>query len=197
MYPKSIQNLIETLKYFPGVGEKSAERMAFSILGMEEEQTNALGNSIIEAKHNIKKCSVCNNYTESDICSICSDLNRNKDTLCVVEDCKTLYTIEKTNKYHGYYYILNGLIRSFDVQNIEELNLNNLIKRITRNEFKEVIIAVKPCIEGEMTALYIKNLLSNTGVKVTRLASGIPMGADMDYVDSLTLERAFDNRSIL
>lgn len=197
MYPKSIQNLIETLKYFPGVGEKSAERMAFSILNMEKDQTDALGKSIIESKDKIKKCKICNNYTEEDVCSICNDRERNNDVLCVVEDCKTLYTIEKTNKYHGYYYILNGLIRSFDVKNIEELNLSNLIKRITQNNFKEVIIAVKPCIEGEMTALYIKNLLSNTNVKVTRLASGIPMGADMDYVDSLTLERAFENRSIL
>lgn len=197
MYPKSINNLIEAFKYFPGIGEKSAERMAFHVLGLEEVQTNFLADSIKNAKKNIKHCKICNHITENEVCSICEDTLRNKDYICVVDDPKTVISIEKLGTYHGYYHVLNGLIETLDGINPEDIRLDKLIKRIEEGNFKEVIIAVKPCLEGEMTALYIDNVLLGMNIEVTRLASGIPMGADMEYVDAITLEKAFDNRKKL
>ena len=197
MYPKSINNLIEAFKYFPGIGEKSAERMAFHVLGLEDIQTDFLADSIINAKKNIKRCKICNHITEDEICNICSDTLRNTDYLCVVDDPKTVISIEKLGTFHGYYHVLNGLIETLDGINPEDIRLDKLIKRIEEGKFKEVIIAVKPCLEGEMTALYISNILSGMKIEVTRLASGIPMGADMEYVDAITLEKAFDNRKKL
>ena len=197
MYPKSIKNLIESFKYFPGIGEKTAERLAFSVLNMDEEDVKTLSESIKSAKLNIKRCKMCNNLSENEICDICGDKTRNKELLCLVEDPKTVFSIEKLGTFNGYYHVLNGLISSFNGINPEELRLDKLIERIEKNNFKEVIIAVKQCIEGEMTALYIKNVLSDMNIKVSRIASGIPMGADMEYVDSLTLEKAFDNRKTI
>ena len=197
MYPKSIKNLIESFKYFPGIGEKSAERLAFSVLSMEKEQVENLSENIKNIKQNVKRCKICNNLCENELCDICNDNNRNRNILCVVEDPKTVFAIEKLNVYNGYYHVLNGLISSFNGINPDELKLNLLIDRIINEKYKEVIIAVKQCIEGEMTALYIKNILKDLDVKVTRIASGIPMGADMEYIDSLTLEKAFDNRKII
>ena len=197
MYPKSIQDLIESFKYFPGIGEKSAERLAFSVLQMQDEQVDNLSSSNKKEKKNIKRCSICNNLSEKEKCGICVDSNRNKDLLCVVEDSKTLFSIEKIGSFKGYYHVLNGLISSFNNIDSSDLQISKLIKRIQDGNFKEVIIAFKQCIEGEMTALYIKRLLSDMDIKVTRIASGIPMGADMEYIDSLTLEKAFDNRQII
>ena len=194
MYPKSIKNLIESFKYFPGIGEKTAERLAFSVLQMEKEQAKDLSKNIVNVSEKIKKCKVCNNLTEDEKCSICEDESRNHDLLCVVEDPKTVFSIEKLGSFKGYYHVLNGLISSFNNIDSSELEIHKLIERVQNNNFKEVIIAVKQCIEGEMTALYIKNILSDMNVKVTRIASGIPMGADMEYIDLLTLEKAFDNR---
>ncbi len=197
MYPKSIKNLIESFKYFPGIGEKTAERLAFSVLQMEKEQIESLSKSITDAGKNIKRCKICNNISEGDICSICDDSTRNHDLLCLVEDPKTVFSIEKLGTYKGYYHVLNGLISSFNGINPEDLKLNTLIKRIEEGNFKEIIVAFKQCIEGEMTALYINNILGDMNIKVSRIASGIPMGADMEYVDSLTLEKAFDNRTTI
>ncbi len=197
MYPKSIKNLIESFKYFSGIGEKTAERLAFSVLSMEKEQVETLSKSLIDASKNIKRCKVCNNISEGDICEICQNFNRNNDLLCLVEDPKTVFSIEKLGTFDGYYHVLNGLISSFNGINPEELQLDKLINRIQEGHFKEIIIAVKQSIEGEMTALYIKNILSDLNIKVSRIASGIPIGADMAYVDSLTLEKAFDNRQII
>ena len=194
MYPKSINNLIEAFKYFPGIGEKTAERMAFHVLGMEKEQTDFLADSIKNAKSKIKRCKICNHISESDTCYICLDKTRNSDYLCVVEDPKTVISIEKLGTYNGYYHVLNGLIETLDGINPEDIRIDKLIKRLEQSNFKEVIIAVKPCLEGEMTALYISNVLSGMNILVSRLASGIPMGADMEYIDPITLEKAFDNR---
>ena len=197
MYPKSIKKLIDSFKYFPGIGEKTAERLAFSVLQMEKEQVETLSKSIIDAGNNIKRCVVCNNLSEGDKCDICNDMSRNHDLLCLVEDPKTVFSIEKLGTFNGYYHVLNGLISSFNGINPDDLKLNVLIKRIQDEHFKEIIIAFKQCIEGEMTALYINNILSDMNIKVSRIASGIPMGADMEYVDSLTLEKAFDNRKTI
>ncbi len=194
MYPKSISNLIEAFKYFPGVGEKTAERMAFHVLGMDNVQTEFLSDSIKNAKLKIKRCKICNHISEDEVCYICNDYSRNKDYLCVVEDPKTVISIEKLGTFNGYYHVLNGLIETLDGVNPEDIRIDKLIKRIDDGNFKEVIIAVKPCLEGEMTALYINNVLSGMNIEVSRLASGIPMGADMEYIDPITLEKAFDNR---
>lgn len=194
MYPKSIKNLIESFKYFSGIGEKTAERLAFSVLSLEQEQVDNLSENIKNAKKNIKRCKICNNLSENDVCEICTDQGRNGDLLCVVEDPKTVFSIEKLGTFNGYYHVLNGLISSLNGIDPAELRLDKLIERIQNGAYKEVIIAVKQCIEGEMTALYINNILSGMNIKVTRIASGIPMGADMEYIDSLTLEKAFDNR---
>jgi len=197
VYPKSIKNLIESFKYFPGIGEKTAERLAFSLLQMEKEQISSLSKNILAAGSNIKRCKICNNLSEGDKCSICEDKNRNHDLLCLVEDPKTVFSIEKLGTYKGYYHVLNGLISSFNGINSDDLMIGALIKRIENENFKEIIIAFKQCIEGEMTALYIKNILADLNIKVTRIASGIPIGADMEYIDSLTLEKAFDNRTTI
>lgn len=197
MYPRSIKMLIDSFKYFPGIGEKTAERLAFAVLSMENEQVQELSNNIKNIKEKIKRCKICNNLCEDDICDICKDKTRKNDVLCVVEDPKTVFSIEKLGVFTGNYHVLNGLISSFNGINPEELRLDLLIERIAKNKFKEIIVAVKQCIEGEMTALYIKNILNDMDVKVTRIASGIPMGADMEYIDSLTLEKAFDNRKII
>lgn len=197
MYPKSIKNLIESFKYFPGIGEKTAERLAFSVLSLEKEQVEALSENLINVQTNIKRCMICNNLCEGDTCEICDDKARDDKILCLVEDPKTVFSIEKLGTYNGYYHVLNGLISSLNGINPDELRLDKLINRIQKSNFKEVIIAVKQCIEGEMTALYIKKILSDFNIKVTRIASGIPIGADMEYVDSLTLEKAFDNRQLI
>ncbi len=194
MYPKSISNLIEAFKYFPGVGEKTAERMAFNVLNMDLVQSDFLADSIKNVKKNIKKCEICGNITEDKVCYICKDTTRNSDYLCVVEDPKAIISIEKLGIYHGYYHVLNGLISTLDGVNPEDIRLDKLITRIQNGKIKEVILAVKPCLEGEMTSLYINNVLADTNILVSRLASGIPMGADMEYIDAITLEKAFDNR---
>lgn len=197
MYPKSISNLINSFKYFPGIGEKTAERLAFSVLNMEKEQVIELSKNIKNANENIKRCEICNNFSEDKICTICSDKLRNDKLLCVVEDPKTVFSIEKLGTFKGYYHVLNGLISSLNNNDASDVEIHKLIKRIQNSSFNEVIIAVKQCIEGEITALYIKNVLNGMPIKVTRIASGIPIGADMEYIDSLTLEKAFDNRQII
>ena len=194
MYPKSIQNVIEAFKYLPGIGDKTAERMALHLLNLDKIQTDFLVESIKNMRDKIKKCKICGNFTDDEICFVCKDSLREKKTLCVVENPKTIIAIEKLGVYHGVYHVLNGLISTIDGINPEDIRLDKLINRINTEKFNEIIIAVKPCLEGEMTALYINSVLKDTGISITRLASGIPMGADMEYVDAITLEKAFDNR---
>lgn len=194
MYPDSIRNLIESFKYLPGIGEKTAERLAFAVLDLEEEQTELFAESLIDVKKRIRQCNNCNALTENDVCFVCSDLTRDKNILCVVEDTKNVFLFEKLGMFHGYYHVLNGLISPLDGINPEDIGIDKLLDRITSDGFKEIIFAFKPSIEGETTALYIKKVLSGMDIVVTRLASGVPIGADMEYVDSLTLERALKDR---
>ena len=194
MYPDSLKNLVEAFKMLPGVGEKTAERMAFYILELEVEDVSFFSESVIDAKNKLHKCKICNNITDMDICNICSDSSRNRNILCIVEDYKSLYMFEKTNVYNGVYYLINGLISPLDGVNPEDIGLEGLLKFIKNNNFNEIIIAVKPNIEGETTSLYIKRILDGMNIKVTRLASGIPIGADIEYMDVLTLERAMSDR---
>ncbi len=194
MYPKSIQNVIEAFKYLPGIGDKTAERMALHLLNLDKVQTDFLADSIKNLQEKTKRCKICGNFSDDDICFVCSDPTRDKKTLCVVEDPKTIIAIEKLGVYHGIYHVLNGLISTIDGINPEDIRLDKLINRMQNEKYQELIIAVKPCLEGEMTALYINNVLKDLGINITRLASGIPMGADMEYIDAITLEKAFDNR---
>lgn len=197
MYPESIKNLIESFKFLPGIGEKTAERLAFSVLDLEDEQTELFAESINEVKQKIHNCKKCNTLTENDLCFVCSDDSRNSEILCVVEDTKTVFLFEKLGMFHGKYHVLDGLISPLDGINPEDIGLDKLIDRITKENFKEVIFAFKPSIEGETTSLYIKKILDGVDVTITRLASGVPIGADMEYIDSLTLERALTDRKEL
>ena len=194
MYPESIKDLIESFKFLPGIGEKTAERLAFSVLELDVEQTELFSESIINVKKNIHKCKVCNTLTENELCFVCSDHMRENSVICIVEDTKNVFLFEKLGMFHGNYHVLDGLISPLDGINPEDIGLNILIDRVSSGEFKEIILAFKPSIEGETTALYIKRVLDGLDVKITRLASGVPMGADMEYVDSLTLERALNDR---
>lgn len=194
MYPDSIRNLIESFKYFPGIGEKTAERLAFSTLDLDDEQIELFADSLKDVKKKIHPCKNCNTLTENDLCFVCSDFTRDSKILCVVEDTKNVFLFEKLGMFHGYYHVLDGLISPLDGINPEDIGIDKLLDRINKEKFEEVIFAFRPSIEGETTSLYIKKVLSGMNVVVTRLASGVPMGADMEYVDSLTLERALKDR---
>lgn len=193
-YPKTIQDLIECFKKLPGVGEKTAERYALSCLDMSQDVIDLFSKSIETLKINIKKCEKCHNYTENDICEICSSPFRDKKTLCVVEKQKNVVLLEKLGSYNGLYHVLEGLISPTDGINFENLNIKSLIERIKNDAIKEVIIAIRPSVEGETTALYISKLLEGIDVKVSKIASGVPMGVDMEFIDALTLENALRSR---
>lgn len=195
--PDSIKKLIESFKMLPGIGEKTAERLAFSVLDFDDEQIEIFSDSIKNLNKKIKKCMYCNTLTESDACFICNDEERNKDVLCVVDDVKNVFLFEKMGMFNGYYHVLDGLISPLDGINPEDIGLEKLLDRIKNNSFKEIIFAFNPSIESETTAMYIKRILDGSNVKITRLASGVPMGANMEYIDSLTLERALQDRKVI
>ena len=193
MYPSSVRNLIECLKGLPGIGEKSAERMAYSIINLDGEKLDDFASSLIEIK-NLKRCSICNNITDNDICNICNDDNRSSNTIFVVEKPKDVALFEKMGNYHGKYHVLGGLISPIDGINPEDININNLINRVKNDNVEEVIVVLKPSIEGETTMQYIKKVLSSYPVKVSKIPIGIPMGTDIEYIDLMTLEMAFEDR---
>ena len=196
-YPSSLQTLIECYKDLPGIGEKNAERLAFATLKFDDDQIKTYSNAINEIKQKIKKCKTCNNLTEEELCEICKDNNRNKDVLCVVESTKNLILFEKANIYNGKYHVLEGLISPLEGINPEDIKINQLIKRIKEEKIKEVILALTPSIEGETTSAYILKLLEGLDVKVTKIAAGIPVGADMEYLDPLTIARALEGRNMI
>lgn len=194
-YPESLNNLINSLKKLPSIGEKSAERLAFAIMNFDEEEIILFSNSIKDVKSKIKKCSICGNITENDICDICLNEERDKTVICVVEDSKNIITLEKMGTYNGKYHVLNGLISPINGKGPKDIEIDSLIQKVNNNDIKEVIIAISPTLEGETTALYISKLLENTKVIVSRIAYGIPMGADMEYLDPMTLSMALNNRN--
>lgn len=193
-YPRSLNNLINSFKNLPGVGEKTAERMALAMLEFDKVKLDNFATSIIDVKNKIKKCSKCYNLSENDLCDICSDSSREKDTICVVEDVKNVILFEKNGLFHGMYHVLNGLISPVDGIDPSDINIDPLLKRIKVELVKEVIIAVKPSLEGEATALYISKMLEGSNVIVSKIAHGIPMGTDMEYIDAMTLETALFER---
>lgn len=197
MYPVVLAEAIEYFKKFPGIGEKSAERLAFFLLDMSDEDANGFSKSILGCKSTLHKCPICGNITDKEICNICDDSERDKNLICVLEDYKSLYAIEKVGNYNGTYHILNGLISPIDNIGPEDINLSTLISRVEKLENPEIIVALKSSLEGEATTLYIKKIFEKKKVNISRLSYGIPMGAEIDYLDELTLDRALSDRKII
>lgn len=193
-YPTTIQNLIECFQKLPGIGEKTAERLALSTLNFEQETIDVFSESLKNTKTKIKKCSRCNNLAEDDLCEICKDDSRDAKLLCVVESPKNIMLFEKLGTFHGYYHVIDGLISPLDGINPEDIHIPEMIDRIKEENIEEVILALKPSVEGETTSLYISKILDKSNILVSKIAHGVPLGADMDYVDSLTLELALENR---
>ena len=193
IYPKKLEDLIESFKKLPTIGEKSAERLALATLEMSTEDVDNFSNSLIKAKE-LVKCKICGNLSDNDICNICSDENRDKNIICVIEDSKSVFTFEKVGNFKGTYHVLNGLISPKDDIGVDDINLASLLNRIENLDNPELILALKSSMEGETTILYIKKILDNKNVKISRLSYGIPVGTEIDYLDALTLERAFEDR---
>ena len=198
IYPKKLENLLECYKKLPTIGEKSAERLALATLEMPLEDVENFANSLIEAKKNITKCKICGNLSDNEICDICDNDNRDKNIICVIEDSKSVFSIEKVGNYNGVYHVLNGLISPKDDIGIEDINITSLIERVNKLDNPELILALKSSMEGETTILYIKKLFEkNNKVKISRLSYGIPMGAELDYLDVITLDKALEDRKII
>lgn len=197
IYPDEFQELIDDFKNFPGIGDKSAERFVYSIDNLEFDKVEKFSKDLLNFKNNIKRCSVCGHITNHDICSVCDGDARDKSVICVVEDSKSVFMFEKTGKYKGTYHVLNGLISPIDEINPDDINIHSLVNDRINDNVKEVIIALNPSVEGEMTSLYIQKLLEKKEIKLSRLSYGIPMGADIEYLDPLTIIRAIDDRKFL
>jgi len=193
-YPKIIQSLIDCFKKIPGVGEKTAERYVLSLLDMDDDVLKEFADHLKNLKHKIVRCKVCHNLSEGEICDICKDTTRDHSTICVVEEPKNVFSFEKAGTYLGTYHVLDGLISPLEGIRPENINIASLLDRVEKESIKEVIIAVKACVEGETTAMYIAKKLENKNVKVSKIAYGIPLGADMGYIDASTLEISLENR---
>ena len=196
-YPKVFENLIEDFKKLPGVGEKTAERYAFTINSLSTNDIEVFSDDLIEFKKNIKHCKKCGILTDKDICEICSSNSRNDSIICVVEDSKNAYIFEKSGNYNGKYHILNGLINPIEDINPEDINIFSLINDRVNDNVKEVILALSPSIEGETTSLYIQKLLENKNIKVSRLSYGIPLGSDIEYLDPVMISKALEDRKYI
>lgn len=193
-FAKPIMNLIRDLAKFPGIGEKTATRLALHILKSSDEEAYSLSDSIIAVKRKIKLCSICYNITEDDPCSTCMNENREKDIVCVVEGPQDLAAIEKTGDYRGGYHVLHGVISPLDGVGPADLNIQSLVERVRKKRVREVVVATNPKVEGEATALYISKVLTPFDVKVTRLAQGLPIGGELEYYDEATVSKAFEGR---
>ena len=193
-YAKPLARLINELSRLPGVGGKTAQRLAFHILSMEEKEARALADSIIEAKQKMTYCSVCGNLTDTDPCGICSDPSRDRSVICVVETPKDVVAMEKIKEYNGLYHVLHGAISPMEGIGPEDINLKQLIVRLQNEDVRELILATNPNIEGEATAMYIARLIKPSGIRVSRIAHGIPVGGDLEYADEVTLLKAMEGR---
>ena len=193
-YSTSIEKLIESFEKLPSIGHKTATRLAFHMLNLNEESTKEFINSIIEAKKNLKYCSKCFNITETDPCPICSSPKRDQSTICVVEDVKDVVAMEKTHEFKGVYHVLHGSISPMNGIGPEDIKIKELLERLRDTDVKEIIIATNPRVEGEATAIYLSKLIKPIGIKVTRIAHGIPVGGDLEYTDEVTLSKALEGR---
>lgn len=195
--PKSFERLVNTLTILPGVGEKTAERFVYSIYEKDIEEIENLANALTDFKKNIKVCEICGCLSDTKICNICDNKKRDNSTICVVEDSKNVFCIEKTGKYDGLYHVLNGLISPIDGKDPDDLNIMSLIDKRINSNIKEIIIALNPSIEGEVTSLYIQKLLEKYNIKVSRLSYGIPMGTDIEYLDPVMITKAWEDRKVI
>jgi len=193
-FPASLERLIEAFSRLPGVGSKSAQRMAFYILSLDTAEAKAFADAIMAAKGEVHRCSICQNLTDSDICPICSDHRRNHSIICVVSDPKDLIALERSREYNGVYHVLNGVISPMNHIGPDDIAVKELIERIGSGEVSEVIMATNPDTEGEATAMYISRLIKPFDVKVTRIAYGIPVGSNLEFADDATLFRAIEGR---
>ena len=192
-YPQSFIDLVECFKRLPGIGSKSAERLAYHVLSMDKEYVQEFSKVLSHFQDNIHYCQKCGHICENNICEICQDETRDQSTICVVESPKDVFAMEKVNEYHGLYHVLHGTISMINGKTIEDLNINTLFDRID-DQVKEVIIATNPTREGETTALFLAKLLSKKNVTVTRIANGLPIGSNIDYADELTLLKSLEGR---
>ena len=196
-YPKAIERLVTELGKLPGIGEKTAQRLAFHLIDAPAEEIEGLSNALLKVKDKIRLCPECFSITDGDRCDVCADPNRNRRVICVVQSTKDIFAIEKTREYNGLYHVLHGVISPLEGIGPQDIKAKELLLRIGENDIEEVIMATNPTPEGEATAMYLGNLISPLGVKVTRLAKGIPIGADVEYIDEITLIKAFEGRNTI
>lgn len=192
-----MERLIEQFEKLPGIGKKTAQRLAFFMLNMPKGEAEQFADAIVDARQKIHQCSVCQNLTDGEICSVCAATDRDKTTICVVEDPRDVLAFERTREYNGMYHVLHGVISPMDGIGPDQLRIKELLARVGSGEVTEVIMATNPTVEGEATAMYVSRLLKPLEVKVTRLAYGIPVGGDLEYADEVTLSRALEGRNIL
>lgn len=196
-YSQSLARLIEQFQKLPSVGTKSAQRMAYYVLSLSEKEVNDFANALVNAKQKIHYCSVCCDFTDEDVCSICRSDKRDKNVICVVEDSKDILAIEKSGEYFGRYHVLHGRLSPLKSIGADDIKIKELLERVNNEDITEVIMATNPNIEGEATAMYIGRLLKPFDIKVTRLAYGIPVGSDLEFADDMTLRRALEGRKEL
>ncbi len=194
MYSDTVNKLINQFEKLPGIGHKTAVRLAFYILEAPEDVAKEMSKTLIEAKENVKFCSICYNLTEKDPCDICSDKKRDDSTICVVENVKDVIAMEKTHEYKGLYHVLHGAISPMNNISAGDIKIKELLSRLSDDKIKEVILATNPTVEGEATAMYISRLIKPLGINVTRIAHGIPVGGDLEYTDEITLIKALEGR---
>ena len=194
-FPASLENLVDKFASLPGIGRKSAQRLAFYILGLPELEARAFADAIIAAKSSVRCCSVCQNLTEEDICSICSSSTRDQGTICVVSEARDVLSIERGREYNGTYHVLHGVLSPMSHVGPDDIRIKELLVRVAENDVDEIIMATNPDTEGEATAMYISRLLKPFEVKVTRLAYGIPVGSNLEFADDATLNRAIEGRT--
>lgn len=195
--PVALRKLMESFAALPGIGRKTAQRLAFHVLDMPGEQAESFAKAILEAKSSIHNCKICQNFTDKEICDICASPERDASVICVVEDPKDVMAFERLQEYHGLYHVLHGLISPLDGIGPDSIRIKELLQRLQSGDVKEIIMATNPTIEGEATAMYLSKLLKPLGFKVSRLAFGIPIGGELEYADNVTLNRALENRTEL
>ena len=193
-YSPSIEKLIESFESLPSIGHKTATRLAFHMLNTTEEETNQFVSSIINAKKNLKYCSKCYNISDTDPCQICSNVKRDNSLICVVEDVRDIMAMERTHEFKGVYHVLHGSISPMNGIGPEDIKIKELLARLNDGTVKEIILATNPRVEGEATAMYLSKLIKPLGIKVTRIAHGIPVGGDLEYTDEITLTKALEGR---
>ncbi len=193
-YSPSVAKLIEEFEKLPGIGHKTAQRLAFHVLNLSSERAEALASAIRDAKQKTSYCSICSNLTEADPCNICRDVKRNQSIICVVEDPRDVVALERVREFRGVYHVLHGAISPMEGIGPEDIKIKELIKRVRDADIREVILATNPNVEGEATAMYISKLIKPAGIKTTRIAHGIPVGGDLEYADEVTLAKAMEGR---